>query len=71
MIIVENVSGVLFIEVVDIVIVVCGNFNDFVWLEIFGFDIFKGKKIYLVVWDQNYDFKNKKIGIIGGGLSFI
>jgi cation diffusion facilitator CzcD-associated flavoprotein CzcO len=68
---VENAEGVSTTEEVDIVIAARGNLNDPAWPEIAGLESFKGKKIHSAAWDQDYDFENKKIGVIGGGSSSI
>ncbi|CEI41650.1 hypothetical protein FVEN_g3715 [Fusarium venenatum] len=63
--------GDAFTEEVDIFISARGGLNDYKWPDIPGFDKFKGKKMHSAAWDQEYDFKNKKVGIIGGGSSSI
>ncbi|KAL4724334.1 hypothetical protein ACLX1H_008948 [Fusarium chlamydosporum] len=68
---VETNSEGSFTEEVDIVIAARGNLNDIAWPDIPGLETFRGKKMHSAAWDQEYDFTNKKIGIIGGGSSSI
>ncbi|KAF5707179.1 monooxygenase [Fusarium mundagurra] len=68
---VETSAGESFAEEVDVVIAARGNLNTISWPDIPGFDTFKGKKMHSAAWDQEYDFKNKNIGLIGGGSSSI
>lgn len=64
-------TGESFTEEVDIVIAARGNLNNIAWPDIVGLETFKGKKMHSTAWDQEYDFKNKKIAVIGGGSSSI
>ncbi|CAF3645406.1 unnamed protein product [Fusarium graminearum] len=64
-------TGATITEEVDVVISARGGLNDISWPDIPGFNTFKGKKMHSAAWDQEYDFKNKKIGVIGGGSSSI
>lgn len=68
---VQKHTGETFTEEVDVVISARGGLNDISWPDIPGFNTFKGKKMHSAAWDQEYDFKNKKIGVIGGGSSSI
>lgn len=68
---VETNAGESFAEEVDVVVAARGNLNTISWPDIPGFDTFKGKKMHSAAWDQDYDFKNKNIGVIGGGSSSI
>ncbi|KAF5700787.1 monooxygenase [Fusarium globosum] len=68
---VETNAGESFSEEVDVVVAARGNLNTISWPNIPGFDTFKGKKMHSAAWDQEYDFKNKNIGVIGGGSSSI
>src|SRR6478736_3447396 len=68
---VETNAGKRFAEEVDVVVAARGNLNTISWPDIPGFDTFKGKKMHSAAWDQEYDFKNKNIGVIGGGSSSI
>ncbi|KAL8370154.1 hypothetical protein RB595_000507 [Gaeumannomyces hyphopodioides] len=64
-------TGETFKEEVDILISARGQLNDIAWPEIPGLDKFKGKLLHSGDWDTTYDFKNKKVGIIGNGSSAI
>lgn len=66
-----NNKGETISEEVDVVIAARGNLNTISWPDIPGFDTFKGKKMHSAAWDQEYDFKDKNIGVIGGGSSSI
>ncbi|EXJ79534.1 hypothetical protein A1O3_07813 [Capronia epimyces CBS 606.96] len=70
---VKTVSGETetFVEEADIVISCRGSLNDFVWPDIPGIDSFKGEKMHSAAWNESYDFRHKKIGVIGGGSSSI
>ncbi|KAF4943566.1 hypothetical protein FGADI_13324 [Fusarium gaditjirri] len=68
---VETNAGESFAEEVDVVVAARGSLNTISWPDIPGFDTFKGKKMHSAAWDQEYDFKNKSIGVIGGGSSSI
>ncbi|KAI6764142.1 hypothetical protein HG530_007931 [Fusarium avenaceum] len=68
---VQTNTGESFTEEVDVVIAARGNLNNIAWPDIVGLDTFKGKKMHSAAWDQGYDFKNKKIAVIGGGSSSI
>jgi len=37
--------------------------------DIEGLDSFKGKKMHSARWDWSYDMRDKKIGMIGNGMS--
>lgn len=41
------------------------------WPEIEGLHEFKGKLLHSARWDANYDFKSKRIAVIGAGSSAI
>jgi cation diffusion facilitator CzcD-associated flavoprotein CzcO len=64
-------TGEVMTEEADIVVAARGNLNDIAWPEIQGLETFKGKMMHSAAWDPEYDFKHKKIGIIGGGSSSI
>ncbi|KAK3393171.1 hypothetical protein B0H63DRAFT_425007 [Podospora didyma] len=48
-----------------------GQLNQIKWPEIPGLERFQGKKMHSGEWDLSYDFRNKKIGVIGNGSSAI
>jgi len=41
------------------------------WPSIRGLDSFSGPKVHSGAWDTSYDFRNKKIAVIGNGSSAI
>ncbi|KAK4170402.1 hypothetical protein QBC43DRAFT_197563 [Cladorrhinum sp. PSN259] len=48
-----------------------GQLSEPSWPDIPGLDSFKGKVMHSGQWDNTYDFRNKRIGIIGNGSSAI
>ncbi|KUJ11162.1 flavin-binding monooxygenase [Mollisia scopiformis] len=69
---VENVkTGETINDDADVLLSARGNLNDFVWPKIPGFETFKGEVMHSAAWNQQYDFKNKRVGVIGGGSSSI
>ncbi|KAI0159894.1 flavin-binding monooxygenase [Hypoxylon sp. FL1284] len=64
-------TGETFEDVVDVVITARGNLSDPAWPKIPGLKSFKGEVMHSAIWNENYDFKNKRIGIIGNGSSAI
>ncbi|KAJ4393070.1 hypothetical protein N0V93_002277 [Gnomoniopsis smithogilvyi] len=62
-------TGAKFEEDVDIVVSARGFLNDMKWPDIPGWQDFKGEKMHSAKWNDNYDFQNKKIAVIGGGSS--
>ncbi|KAH8656971.1 flavin-binding monooxygenase [Tricladium varicosporioides] len=55
----------------DILISARGALNDIAWPKVPGLDTFKGEKMHSAAWNQKYDFRNKRVGVIGGGSSAI
>ncbi|TVY37182.1 putative sterigmatocystin biosynthesis monooxygenase [Lachnellula occidentalis] len=69
---VENTkTGEVIEDDADVLLSARGNLNDISWPKIPGFETFKGEVMHSAAWNQNYDFKNKRIGVIGGGSSAI
>lgn len=64
-------TGEIFEEDADVVIQARGNLNDKAWPNIPGLRSFGGEVMHSSAWNEEYDFKNKRIGIIGGGSSSI
>ncbi|KAH7139734.1 hypothetical protein B0J13DRAFT_596754 [Dactylonectria estremocensis] len=64
-------TGRQFEEVADVLISAKGGLNQIFWPKITGLDTFKGKLMHSGAWDESYDARNKKIGIIGNGSSAI
>lgn len=53
----------------DFLISAVGQLNQPRYPDIEGLDDFKGKIIHSARWDWSYDMTDKKIGIIGNGMS--
>ncbi|KAF7960488.1 hypothetical protein EAE96_000168 [Botrytis aclada] len=69
---VENLeTGETFTDEADVVISARGTLNNISWPKIEGLSDIKIPVMHSAAWDMNYDFKNKRIGVIGGGSSAI
>ncbi|KAI1375083.1 flavin-binding monooxygenase [Hypoxylon crocopeplum] len=55
----------------DVLIAARGNLSDPAWPNIPGLKSFQGETMHSASWNENYDFKNKRVGIIGNGSSGI
>ncbi|KAI4626824.1 hypothetical protein J4E83_003977 [Alternaria metachromatica] len=55
----------------DVLVSGRGGLNTPSWPEIKGFETFKGEVMHSAVWNQAYDFNNKRVGVIGSGSSSI
>ncbi|KAI1390690.1 FAD/NAD(P)-binding domain-containing protein [Hypoxylon trugodes] len=55
----------------DMLVAARGNLSDPAWPKIPGLKSFEGEIMHSAVWNENYDFKNKRVGIIGNGSSAI
>lgn len=64
-------SGDVFEEEVDVVLAARGQLNDVSWPEVHGLDKYRGKLLHSAEWDEGYDFRNKRVGVIGNGSSSI
>ncbi|KAH7256023.1 hypothetical protein BKA59DRAFT_521151 [Fusarium tricinctum] len=60
-----------FKDTADVVISARGGLNKIAWPKIEGLRDFKGKLMHSGAWDESYDPRNKKIGVIGNGSSGI
>ncbi|KAM0346545.1 hypothetical protein ACHAP4_011681 [Fusarium culmorum] len=58
-------------DTADVVISARGGLNKIAWPKIEGLGDFQGKLMHSGAWDESYDPRNKKIGIIGNGSSGI
>ncbi|BFZ63518.1 hypothetical protein YB2330_004641 [Saitoella coloradoensis] len=58
-------------EECDILIGAMGSLNNWKWPTIPGLDSFAGKLLHSALWDESYDFSNKRIAVIGSGSSAI
>ncbi|EON97799.1 putative wd domain-containing protein [Phaeoacremonium minimum UCRPA7] len=69
---VQNTStGETFEESANIVIAARGQLNEVNWPQLPGLDKFQGKLLHSAEWDESYDFRHKKVGVIGNGSSAI
>ncbi|KAI0378213.1 flavin-binding monooxygenase [Hypomontagnella monticulosa] len=55
----------------DVLIAARGNLSDPAWPDVPGLQSFGGEIMHSSRWNENYDFKNKRIGVIGNGSSAI
>ncbi|KAI0897668.1 flavin-binding monooxygenase [Annulohypoxylon nitens] len=55
----------------DVLVAARGNLSDPAWPNIPGFKSFKGEVMHSARWNESYDFKNKRIGVLGNGSSGI
>lgn len=55
----------------DVLVSARGNLNNKQWPDIEGLWDFKGEIMHSAAWNEDYDFTNKRIGIVGSGSSAI
>ncbi|KAG9591173.1 FAD/NAD(P)-binding domain-containing protein, partial [Aureobasidium melanogenum] len=55
----------------DVLIMARGGLNHIAWPQIEGLRSFEGEIMHSAAWNQEYDFTNKRIGVIGSGSSAI
>ncbi|KAJ9266407.1 hypothetical protein DTO212C5_6330 [Paecilomyces variotii] len=55
----------------DVLISGTGALNDWKWPKIPGLHDFKGKLMHSAKWDEGYDYKGKRVAVIGNGSSGI
>ena len=55
----------------DILVAATGFLSHWRWPSIDGLQSFKGHLTHSARWDAEYDFSNKRIGVIGNGSSAI
>ncbi|KAK3996542.1 hypothetical protein QBC44DRAFT_403700 [Cladorrhinum sp. PSN332] len=65
------VTGEVINDESHVLITARGQLNEPSWPDIPGLNSFKGKTMHSGQWDGTYDFRNKKIGVIGNGSSAI
>ncbi|TKA32723.1 hypothetical protein B0A50_00948 [Salinomyces thailandicus] len=68
---VRRPSGEVFEDVAEVLVSARGLLNDKQWPEIEGFESFEGEVMHSAAWNDGYDFRNKRIGVIGSGSSAI
>jgi len=70
-VLVQDPDGNTFEDIGDVLIAARGTLNEKAWPEIDGLRDFEGEMMHSADWNEDYDFRNKKIGIIGSGSSAI
>lgn len=55
----------------NVLIDAMGGLNNWKWPDIPGRDQFKGHMVHSANWDENYNYKGKKVAVIGAGSSAI
>lgn len=64
-------TGTIIDDEANILVTARGQLNEIKWPEILGLHTFSGKVMHSGAWDTEYDFRNKKIAVIGNGSSAI
>ncbi|KAK4154652.1 hypothetical protein C8A00DRAFT_32545 [Chaetomidium leptoderma] len=64
-------TGETFEDAANVLLTARGQLSDISWPNIPGLDKFAGKVMHSGEWDTSYDFRNKRIGVIGNGSSAI
>jgi cation diffusion facilitator CzcD-associated flavoprotein CzcO len=68
----QNINtGAEFTDVSDVIYRGVGGLNQWKWPDIAGLHSFQGKLIHSANWDLSYDYKGKKVAVIGAGSSGI
>ena len=68
---VEKPDGSVFEDISDVVVSARGNLNNKQWPDIPDLWDFQGEIMHSAGWNKDYDFRNKRIGLIGSGSSAI
>lgn len=55
----------------EILVNACGILNSIQYPQIKGLDLFKGPLLHTAAWEDNVDFRGKRIAVIGAGASAI
>ncbi|KAI1114209.1 flavin-binding monooxygenase [Nemania sp. NC0429] len=64
-------TGEIFQDDADVLIGARGNLSNPSWPDIPGLEDFTGEVMHSAIWNRDYNFKDKRIGIIGNGSSAI
>ncbi|KAI0814404.1 flavin-binding monooxygenase [Xylaria sp. FL0064] len=64
-------TGETFKDDADVLLVARGGLSNPSWPDIPGLKEFSGEVMHSAAWNDDYDFRNKRIGIIGNGSSAI
>ncbi|KAI4853485.1 FAD/NAD(P)-binding domain-containing protein [Aureobasidium sp. EXF-8845] len=68
---VRGPDGQIFADDSDVLISARGGLNDIAWPQIKGLKTFQGELMHSASWNDDYDFKFKRVGVIGSGSSAI
>ncbi|KAL0258800.1 hypothetical protein SLS55_006304 [Diplodia seriata] len=64
-------TGRVFEDEAEVLVSARGNLNTVAWPNIDGFKSFEGEVMHSARWNEQYDFTNKRVGVIGSGSSAI
>lgn len=64
-------SGELIDDEADVLIAATGYFSVPSWPDVPGLGTFSGQIMHSASWNEGFNFKNKRIGVIGNGSSAI
>ncbi|CAI7566118.1 unnamed protein product [Penicillium palitans] len=64
-------GGTIMHDEADILVNASGFLNKTSWPDIEGLSSFKGKLLHTSIWDNTYDWSNKRVAVIGNGSSGI
>lgn len=68
---VQRPGGAVFEDTCDVLISARGLLNNKQWPSIDGLWDFKGEVMHSAAWNEEHDFKNERIGVVGSGSSAI
>ena len=64
-------NGKIFQDTSDLLVNACGYLNNWKWPNIDGLKDFQGHLVHSAQWTDEYNFQDKRIGLIGNGSSAI
>ncbi|RYP18538.1 hypothetical protein DL767_009812 [Monosporascus sp. MG133] len=64
-------TGEAFEDDADVLVLAKGNLSDPAWPNVPGLKSFKGEVMHSALWNEDYDFRHKRVGVIGNGSSAI
>ncbi|KAL1648869.1 hypothetical protein SLS58_002049 [Diplodia intermedia] len=64
-------TGRVFEDEAEVLVSARGNLNTVAWPNIDGLNSFEGEVMHSARWNEQYDFTNKRVGVIGAGSSAI
>ncbi|CAG8321036.1 unnamed protein product [Penicillium nalgiovense] len=64
-------SSTTYIDRCDVVVQATGALNNWKWPNIPGLQEFKGTLMHSASWNQSYDYKGKRVAVVGNGSSGI